>query len=47
LLDGADVDTKVVRYDGMIHGFLVMREIVPEANEAMAETAAFLRAHLA
>ena len=47
LLDGADVDTKVVRYDGMIHGFLGMREIVPAANEAMAETAAFLRAHLA
>jgi len=47
LLDGADVDTKVVRYDGMIHGFLGMREIVPAANAAMAETAAFLRAHLA
>jgi acetyl esterase len=47
LLDGADVDTKVVRYDGMIHGFLVMREIVPAANEAMAETAAWLRTHLA
>ena len=32
LLDGADVDTEVVRYDGMIHGFLGMREIVPAAN---------------
>ena len=47
LLDAADVDTKVIRYDGMIHGFLGMREIVPAANEAMAETAAFLRSHLA
>jgi len=47
LLDAADVDTKLVRYDGVIHGFLGMREIVPAANEAMAETAAFLRARLA
>jgi acetyl esterase len=47
LLDGADVDTKLVRFDGMIHGFLPMREIVPAANEAMAETAAFLRERLA
>ena len=47
LLDGADVDTKLVRYGGVIHGFLGMREIVPAANQAMAETAAFLRARLA
>ena len=47
LLDAADVDTKLVRYDGMIHGFLGMREIVSAANEAMAEAAAFLRTHLA
>jgi acetyl esterase len=47
LLDAADVDTKLVRYDGMIHGFLGMREIVPAANEAMAEAAAFLRTLLA
>ena len=47
LLDGAGVDTTLVRYDGMIHGFLAMREIVPAANEAMAEAAAFLRRHLA
>jgi acetyl esterase len=47
LLDAADVETKLVRYDGMIHGFLGMREIVPAANAAMAETAEFLRAHLA
>jgi acetyl esterase len=47
LLDAADVDTKLVRYDGMIHGFFGMRELVPAANAAMAETAAFLRAQLA
>src|SRR5262249_60149964 len=46
LLDAADVDTKLVRYDGMIHGFLPMREVVPAANEAMAEIATFLRTHL-
>jgi acetyl esterase len=46
LLDAADVDTKLIRYDGMIHGFFGMRELVPAANEAMAETAAWLRAHL-
>lgn len=47
LLDGAGVETKTVRYDGMIHGFLSMREIVPEANEAMGEIATFLRTRLA
>jgi len=46
LLDAADVDTTLVRYDGMIHGFLPMREVVPAANEAMAEIATFLRTHL-
>jgi acetyl esterase len=46
-LDGAGVATTMVRYDGMIHGFIGMREIVPEANAAMAEVATFLRAHLA
>lgn len=47
LLDGFDVETKLVRYDGMIHGFLGMREIVPESNQAVAEIAAFLTARLA
>ena len=46
LLDGFDVDTTVVRYDGMLHGFLGMREIVPESDQAIAAIAAFLRAHL-
>jgi acetyl esterase len=46
-LDGSGVETKLIRYDGMIHGFIGMREIVPEANAAMGEVASFLRAHLA
>jgi acetyl esterase len=41
-LDGFDVPTTVTRYDGVVHGFLGMREIVPEADRAMAEIAAFL-----
>jgi acetyl esterase len=41
-LDGFDVPTTVTRYDGVVHGFLGMREIVPEADQAMAEIAAFL-----
>jgi acetyl esterase/lipase len=41
-LDGFDVPATVTRYDGVVHGFLGMREIVPEADRAMAEIAAFL-----
>src|SRR5581483_7271989 len=40
-LDGFDVPTTLVRYDGVVHGFLGMREIVPEADEAMARIAGF------
>jgi acetyl esterase len=46
LLDGFDVDTTVTRYDGMIHGFFGLREIVPESDQAVAQVATFLRAHL-
>jgi len=46
VLDGFDVDTTALRYDGMLHGFLGMREIVPEADQAVAAIAAFLRARL-
>jgi acetyl esterase len=42
-LDGFDVPTTVTRYDGVIHGFLGMREIVPEADQAMAQIATFLK----
>jgi acetyl esterase len=42
-LDGFDVPATVTRYDGVVHGFLGMREIVPEADRAMAEIATFLQ----
>ena len=47
LLDGFDVDTTVTRYDGMIHGFFGLREIVPDSDRAVAQVAGFLRANLA
>jgi acetyl esterase len=43
LLDGFDVDTRLTRYDTMLHGFLGMREIVAESDQAVAEIAAFLQ----
>jgi acetyl esterase len=46
LLDGFDVDTTVTRYDGMLHGFFGLREIVPESGQAVGEVATFLRTHL-
>ena len=46
-LDGFDVPTTTIRYDGVIHGFLGMREIVPEADAAMAAIAGFLRQQFA
>jgi acetyl esterase len=42
-LDGFDVPTTLVRYDGVIHGFLGLREVVPEADQAMAQIATFLQ----
>ncbi len=45
-MSAAGVTVQVSRYDGMIHGFLGMPELVPEADEALAEVAAFLRTHL-
>ena len=41
-----DVDTTVIRYDGMLHGFLNMREIVPESQQAVVAIAEFLRKHV-
>jgi acetyl esterase len=46
-LDGFDVPTTTIRYDGVIHGFLGMREIVPEADAAMAAVAEFLQKQFA
>ncbi|MEU9992654.1 alpha/beta hydrolase [Streptomyces sp. NPDC048045] len=41
------VDTRLSRYDGMIHGFFAMRGVLDPASDALDEAAAFLRAHLA
>jgi acetyl esterase len=46
LLAAAGVDTTVSRYDGMIHGFFGLRELVPDADRAVGEVAAFLGARL-
>jgi len=37
------VDVTCTRYDGMLHGFFGLREIVPDSDRAVAEVAAFLR----
>ena len=41
-LDGFDVPVELHRFEGMIHGFLGMDALVPEADAAMARIAAFL-----
>ena len=46
LLDGFDVDVTVTRYDGMLHGFFGLREIVPDSDHAVTQVADFLRARL-
>jgi acetyl esterase len=46
-LDGFDVPVELHRFDGMIHGFLGMEQLVPDADEAMARAGTFLRATLA
>jgi acetyl esterase len=45
-LDAAGVGVTVHRYDGMIHGFLGLRELVPESDAAMTEIVRFLDRHL-
>ncbi|HZR84252.1 MAG TPA: alpha/beta hydrolase [Candidatus Binatia bacterium] len=42
-LAAAGVPTRTTRYDGMIHGFFGMTEILPQAKEAMRQAAAALR----
>jgi acetyl esterase len=42
-LERAGVPTRVTRYDGMIHGFFGMGDVLPQAKEAVAEAAAALR----
>ena len=45
LLDGFGVEVACTRYDGMLHGFIGLREMVPDADGAVGEIAAFLRRH--
>jgi acetyl esterase len=42
-LDAEGVPTKLSRYDGMIHGFFAMTDIVDRARDAITEAAAELR----
>ena len=46
LLADAGVDTTVTRYDGMLHGFFGLRELVPDSDQALAQVATFLRTNL-
>ncbi|MBM3659835.1 MAG: alpha/beta hydrolase [Actinobacteria bacterium] len=46
LLDGFGVEVECTRYDGMLHGFFGLRELVPDSDRAVAQVAAFLRARL-
>jgi acetyl esterase len=43
-LEEAGVDVATRRFDGMVHGFFGMDELVPEADEAMDEITKFLSA---
>ncbi len=43
-LDGFGVPVTLHRFDGLIHGFLGMEAIIPEADAAMTEIGAFVRA---
>jgi acetyl esterase len=45
-LGEAGVDVTLRRYDGMVHGFVGMDALMPEADQAMAEIAEFLRQRL-
>jgi len=42
-LQAAGVDTTITRYDGMIHGFFSMREMLPDAAVAVDEATEALR----
>ena len=42
-LDGFDVPVEAHRFDGMVHGFLGMEQLVPEADQAIARIGTFLR----
>ena len=40
------VETTVLRFDGMIHGFYAMRDLFPDAATAIDRSAGFLRGTL-
>jgi acetyl esterase len=42
-LRGAGVETTVTRYDGVIHGFFSLRDVVPDGGAAINEAATALR----
>ena len=42
-LERAGVATKVSRYDGMIHGFFGMGQLIPRAQDAVREASGMLR----
>jgi len=46
-LAGAGVATTTTRYDGVIHGFFQMSDMIPEGAAAIDEAAAALRSALA
>lgn len=46
-LKAAGVPAKFTRYDGMIHGFFTMGEMLPQGKKAVAEASAALRAAFA
>ncbi|HEY8544267.1 MAG TPA: alpha/beta hydrolase fold domain-containing protein, partial [Acidimicrobiales bacterium] len=45
-LASAGVPTTTTRYDGMIHGFFAMKDLLPDGATAVAQAAAALKAHL-
>jgi len=46
-LQAAGVDATVTRFDGMIHGFFSMRDVLPDGAAAIEEAGQALRKHLA
>lgn len=46
-LQAAGVPTTLARYDGMIHGFALLKTIVPQAQQALDKASATLRAAFA
>lgn len=46
LLDGFGVEVECTRYDGMLHGFIGLRDFVPDADTAVTQIADFLRTHV-